>query len=126
MPIATKMEILSSAPRVWSILTDTHLWPVWGPSVTRVESTTRFITADSRGRVRTAVGLWLPFEITGFDDGRFWTWRVAGMRATGHRVEALGDDRCRLSFEVPAAIAPYLVVCGIACRRIRALANTRS
>ncbi|MFN3216539.1 MAG: hypothetical protein ACE367_08600 [Acidimicrobiales bacterium] len=53
-----------------------------------------------------------------------WTWReieswkVAGVPATSHAVEALGDDRCRAGFGVPVAAAPYLAVCALALRRI--------
>ncbi len=124
MPVATTIGIAAPASRVWSILTDIEAWPVWGPSLDRVECAGRFIGAGSRGRVRTAVGIWLPFEIVQFVDGRYWSWKVAGIPATGHRVEPLGGDACRLSFEVPVLAAPYLAVCRIACRRIRSMAET--
>ena len=123
MPVATTMNITAPAACVWSILTDTRAWPEWGPSVIEVQCTRRFITAGSRGRVRTALGLWLPFEISDYDDGRYWSWRVAGTPATGHRVEARGENSSALSFEVPTLAAPYLLVCRIACRRIRDMAE---
>jgi hypothetical protein len=59
------------------------------------------------------LGIWLPFYITTFEDGRYWDWRVAGLAATGHRVDPLGSRRCRLSFTVPAWAIGY----GIVCRR---------
>lgn len=123
MPLSTTIEIAAAGPRVWSILTDTDLWPVWGPSLKSVECTERFVAAGSRGRVQSALGIWLSFEILDFVDGQYWSWEVAGVRATGHRVERLGRNRCRLSFEVPMLAAPYLAVCAIACRRIRDLAE---
>ncbi len=123
MPFSTRTEITAPASRVWLILIDTSLWPVWGPSLRRVASAGRFIGAATRGRVQTALGIWLSFEIDHFEDGRYWSWRVAGVRATGHRVEPLDTNRCSLSFEVPMLAAPYLPVCRVACRRIRAMAE---
>ena len=90
--------------------------------MTRVECVRRFITGGTRGRVRTSIGIWLPFEIRDFVDGRYWSWKVAGIPATGHHVESLGGGRCRLSFVVPWPAAPYLTVCRLACARIRAMA----
>jgi hypothetical protein len=46
---------------------------------------------------------------------------VAGIPATGHRVEALGPGRCRVVFEVPLLAAPYLAVCRLAAHRIRTI-----
>ncbi len=44
------------------------------------------------------------------------------MSATGHRVERLGTERCRVVFEVPFWAAPHAVVCRPALRRIARLA----
>lgn len=123
MSFSTKAEIAAPAARVWSILIDTSLWPVWGPSLRGVAGAGRFIDAATEGRLQTAFGIWLSFEIDHFEDGRYWSWRVAGVPATGHRVEPLGRNRCRLRFEVPTLAAPYLAVCRVACRRIRAMAE---
>jgi hypothetical protein len=76
-----------------------------------------------RGRVQTATGLWLPFEITHWEPERAWTWRVAGVPATGHRVEPLGPQRCRVSFLIPRWAPFYRPVCRSALRRIAALAK---
>lgn len=105
----------------WEVLTDTNYWPLWGPSVRAVRSPARHVAAGTRGRVQTALGVWLPFEITACADRR-WTWRVAGVPATGHRVEPLGEARARVVFEVPLWAAPYILVCWLALRRIAALA----
>ena len=123
MPLSATVEIAAPARQVWTLLTDTHAWSSWGPSVRDVECDERFIGANSRGRVQTAIGIWLPFEVTALDPGEYWSWKVAGIPATGHRVTALGDDRCQLSFEVPTLAAPYLAVCGVANRRIREMAE---
>jgi hypothetical protein len=110
---------VNASPRaVWDLLTDTSRWVEWGPSVHTVECSERYIQLGSKGRVRTAVGLWAPFIVTEMEDGRYWSWKVFGVPATGHRVDRLGKDACRLVFEVPIFAAPYIIVCGIALRRI--------
>lgn len=110
--------------RVWDLLVDLRRWPEWGPSVrgaTLDDGGTR-LTAGATGHVRAVVGPALPFTVTTWDDGRRWAWRVAGVSATAHRVDALGGDRCRVGFRVPAWAPAYAVVCAIALRRIEALA----
>jgi hypothetical protein len=108
-----------SAEEAWALLIDTERWAEWGPSITAVECSTRFIGAGSRGRVRTVMGFWLSFEIVRFDAGHAWSWRVAGIPATGHRVEPLGTSHCRVVFEVPRLAGPYSLVCRLALRRIQ-------
>jgi len=109
------------AADAWSLLIDTERWPRWGPSITRVECATRMLRATSLGRVRTTLGVWLPFEVVRFEDGHAWSWRVGGILATGHRVESLGPSQCRVVLEVPALGWPYLLVCRAALRRIAEL-----
>jgi len=48
------------------------------PSVRGVDAPTRFITAGMHGRVQTTPGLWVPFEITDWEEGCYRHWRVAG------------------------------------------------
>jgi len=86
-----------------------------------VEPAAGVVVAGLRGRVRTRLGLSLPFEITAVEPGRAWRWRVAGVAATGHRVEPLGPMRCRVVFEVPRWAAPYALVCRAALRRLSRL-----
>ena len=93
----------------WDLLTDTERWPEWGPSVRAVDCDTRYIEAGTTGRVRIPGGVWVPFEITTCADYR-WTWRVARVPATGHRVEADGDG-CRVGFEIPVLAGGYAPVC---------------
>jgi hypothetical protein len=50
---------------------------------------------------------------------------VAGIPATGHRVEPLGPERCRVVFEVPLLAAPYLAVCRVAALKIRTILEGR-
>lgn len=122
----TTRDIDAAAERVWEVFTDLDRWPEWGPSITGA-------TADgplgpgARGRVRTVVGVEVPFVITEWDEGRRWAWRVAGIPATVHTVEPLGDPaaerRSRAGFGVPQVAAPYLAVCRIALGRIAGLAE---
>ena len=118
MPKAVTRIIDAPADRVWDQLTRVAGWPRWGPSVVAVECADEVIRLGSQGRVRTALGIWLPFRITEFVPGRFWGWRVAGIRATGHRVESLGPNQCRLSFDMPYWAALYAPVCRRALDRI--------
>lgn len=109
------------AATVWRLITDTHAWPRWGPSVRGVECRERFIRAGSRGRIRTPFGIWLPFAVEGFEPECYWDWRVVGIAATGHKVEPRGARRCELSFSVPWWAAGYGLVCRLALARIESL-----
>lgn len=120
----TTGTIPAPAPVVWRLITDTHAWPRWGPSVRAVEAPNRFIQPGDEGRVQTTIGLWLPFRITAHDwePGGHWHWTVAGVSATGHRVTPTGSDACELAFTVPAWAPFYRPICTTAIRRIAALA----
>ena len=106
---------------VWDILTDTVRWNEWGPTVTAVDSADRHIRKGSTGRVRTVSGIWLPFVVTEFDDGKSWSWHVAGIRATGHRVEQVDEQTSLVFFQVPLYAAPYIIVCKLALLKISKL-----
>jgi hypothetical protein len=125
MPEIGRTTRLIHAPDnvVWHLLTDTNQWPRWGPSVRAVDCPTQFIGADTRGRVQTALGLWLPFQIVQWEEGRAWSWKVAGIRATGHRVYSHNPDACQVTFDVPSWALPYLPVCATALRRLDRLAT---
>ena len=123
---AFSRQLDAPAARVWRLITDTHTWPAWGPSVRAVDCRQRFIDAGCRGRIQTPLGVWLPFCVTTFESERFWDWRVAGLAATGHRVEALGAHRCRLSFTVPVWAWGYGLVCRRALFRIDQLLDMHS
>ena len=123
--LRTTARIAAPAPRVWQLLVDTHAWPKWGPSVRAVDAPQRFITAGMRGRVQTAPGLWLPFEITDWEEGRAWAWRVGGIPATGHRVTPATEGSCDVAFTIPSWAPFYVPVCRLALRRLDALALDR-
>ncbi len=105
---------------VWDIITDTTRWPKWGPSIIAVDSVDKYIRKGTRGRVKTLFGIWLPFVITDFDDQRYWSWKIWGIRATGHRIEPVDEFKCNIFFEVPSIALPYLFICWIAIKRIEA------
>lgn len=116
-------RVLAAAPAAaWQVLTDLDAWPHWGPSVTAAETTdgARRLTPGARGRVRTPAGIWIPFVVTALEPGHRWSWRVAGVPATGHRVEP-HPEGCRVVFEVPVLAAPYALVCRVALGRIAGL-----
>ncbi len=133
-PVWVTREIAAPSERAWDLLVDVRRWPEWGPSVAeaRLDRTSpsgegtddrgrggrHRIGSGSTGQVRPVVGPWIRFEVTTFVQGRSWSWRVAGVPATRHRVEALGADRCRVGFGVPVWAAPYAAVCVLALRRI--------
>ncbi len=117
-------EMAADREAAWDLLTDTHRWPDWGPSVRGVECDRRYIEAGTTGRVRVPGGLRVPFEITACAPYR-WTWRIARIPATGHRVGAPADGDatggCRVAFEVPVLAAGYAPVCLRALERIESL-----
>jgi hypothetical protein len=122
MDVAGELDM--TAERAWELLSNTSHWPAWGPSVAAVEPAGVRVEPGLRGWVRTVAGFPLPFEITTVVPGRSWRWRVAGLTATGHRVEPLGPGRCRVVFEVPAWAAPYGMVCRVALKRLAGLASS--
>ena len=117
----TTRDIPAPAEAVWEVLTDPERWPDWGPSVRAVDLQAPRLALGARGRVQTAARVWAPFEITRFDDGRAWSWAVAGLPATDHSVESLGASSCRAGFGVPWVAAPYLSICRVALSRIERL-----
>ena len=115
-------DIDAPAEAVWPLLTTLDRWQEWGPTVRRAELDGSHFEAGATGVVTTALGVRLPFEITEHEDGRRWAWKVAGVPATDHTVQALGPERCRVGFGVPWPAALYLVVCRVALRRLESIA----
>lgn len=122
MSISVSRVVPADPAAVWDLLVDTTRWVEWGPSVTGVDVPGGRIRARSTGRVRSPIGVWVPFRVTDFEEGRTWSWTVGGVRATTHSVEPVSDG-CRVSFGVPALVAPYALVCREALRRIDRLAR---
>ena len=120
----TRSTVIDAPPEaVWPLITRFDWWPTWGPTVSGVTSASREVAPQVRGRVTTPVGVSLPFEITEFEAGHNWSWRVAGRRATGHRIELLPDGRTNVVFTAPAHWGPYGVVLSAGLRRLKALAE---
>jgi hypothetical protein len=117
-------DVDAPAESAWDVFVDTYRWSDWGPTVSDVDCPDRRIREGSTGHVRVA-GIWVPFRITFCRDHR-WSWRVAGIPATGHRVERLGSSRCRAVFELPLPAAGYAPVCRRALRKVARLATETS
>jgi hypothetical protein len=121
--LAIERTMAAPPEAAWDVLTDLDAWPRWGPTVLRAELTDPGpLRLGSRGRVWTPLGVPLPFEITEFDVGHEWAWKVAVTPATRHTVEQW-DGGCRVAFGVPIWAPIYLTVCALALRRIEDLAR---
>lgn len=119
--LLVKRDIHAPARAAWDLLTDTRRWPLWGPTVRDVVCTERWIRQGSSGQVLTPVGGWVPFIVTHYEHAHFWSWRVAGIRATGHRLVAHDEGSCRIVFELPYLWFPYALVCRRAVRNLARL-----
>jgi len=119
------MIMAANASDVWRIITDTSLWPEWGPSVLDVQCSDRFILSGSKGAVKTVMGLSLAFTITSLKKEREWRWAVGGIDATGHRIIPINDDCCMLFFDMPIWTILYSIICLVALDRIRKLVNSK-
>jgi len=115
------LVIECSPEDAWHVLTDTRLWPVWGPSVRRVHCDQRLIGPGSTGRVKSALGMWVPFTITEYRYQHSWAWRIGPFQATGHNLKKRDGSSCTVAFDMPWWAAPYLVICLVALRRIKRL-----
>lgn len=111
---------------VWDLLVDLDAWPNWGPTIrgATLDEPHTELALGATGTVRTSLLVAVPFVVTEFDPGREWAWTVAGIPATRHRLDPLGDG-ARVSIAVPWWAAPYLTVCAIALRRIDHMATGR-
>jgi hypothetical protein len=109
------------AERAWGLLTDTEVWPRWGPTVRSARLDGPF-TDGTTGTVTTVLGVRLPVVLRDVVPGVRWSWDVAGVRATSHHVVPLDVDRTEVAFGVPAAALPYLAVCRAALGQLQRLA----
>ena len=119
LPKLKVSRIIRTRPeKLWDLLTDTRRWTEWGPTLKAVQSEARYIRAGSKGHVKTILGFWLPFVVTEWAQGQYWSWHIFNIRATGHRIETIDNACCRLVFEVPLWAGPYVIICKIAANRI--------
>jgi uncharacterized membrane protein len=114
MLIQHTIEILAPPKRVWDVMIDVERWPEWTSSVTSVELLDGSpLRIGSRARIRQprlAAALW---TVTTIEPLRYYEWRsvLPGLTSIGgHRIEALGDERCRvvLSVEWKGVLAPLI------------------
>jgi Polyketide cyclase / dehydrase and lipid transport len=128
MRLRLGIDVAAPSELAWRQLSDLDCWPHWGPTVrsARLDDGTRVLSAEATGSVQTALGVWLRFRVEEWREeatSRSWSWRVAGVPATEHRVMSLGPDRSRVEMTVPWWSASYLAVVAIALRRIRTRAE---
>lgn len=124
--ISVCRDIAATPEVVWDILTDTQLWPVWGPSLLDVDCDDRYITTGSSGRVKTLFSFWLPFTITIFRRMDYWTWNIGFVEATGHKLIRKSDTSCTLCFDMAWWAAVYIPICWLALRKIDKIASPKS
>jgi hypothetical protein len=120
--LAVDRMIAAPSTAAWQVLVDLDAWPHWGPTVSGawLDPPHTELALGATGTVRTSLGFVVPFVVTEFESGRHWTWKVAGIPATRHRVEPVGGH-ARVSIGVPWWAAGYLAVCSLALRRIDAM-----
>ena len=101
MHFEQSIEIDASQQRVWDVLSDLEAWPRRIETVETVELVTPApIGTGSRVRLRQPKlpeGTW---EVTRWDAPAYFEWTQAASGVTnvaGHRVEALGAGRSRLT-----------------------------
>ena len=122
--LSTTREIAAPARVVWRLIAEFELWPSWGPTVKDVISEERVVAPGVNGRVVTPVGVSLPFVITQVQRGTSWSWQVAGVAATGHRVIPTGPRSCRLEFSVPWPFAAYTPILRLGLAKVKSLAES--
>jgi uncharacterized protein YndB with AHSA1/START domain len=120
MKIGVERDMDARPEDVWNLLVDTRRWSDWSPSIADVESSNVRIRNGTTGKIRTRLGVSFPFEVTEYDEGRYWAWNVARVGATGHRVESVPGGT-RVTFEVPVYAIGYAPVCRRALKRLEKL-----
>ena len=124
------LDVEASPDVVWDLLVRLPEWPRWGPSVreAQLDDGALSLHPGATGRVRTPVGLWVPFRVQEWEVGpsmRHWSWDVAGIPATGHTVTTTPGSGCRVEMSAPVWALGYLPVLWVGLRRVKALAEAR-
>lgn len=104
MDIIETIEIAAPPERVWAVMADVERWSEWTASIRRVEVLDGGpLRLGGRARVqqpRLPNAVW---TVSVWDPPRCFEWRNAspGVRSVaGHRVEALADDRSRVTLSI--------------------------
>lgn len=120
--LSVHRTIPASPEAAWQLLVDLDEWPKWGPSISGAELDPLYaeLAQGATGMVQTSLLVRAPFLVTDFEPGKFWAWKVAGIPATSHRVEAT-ENGARVTFSVPWWASAYLTVCVLALYRIEKL-----
>jgi uncharacterized membrane protein len=114
MIIQQTVDIAAPPQRVWDVMIDVERWPEWTSSVSSVELLDGGpLKVGSRARIRQprlAAAVW---TVTTIEPGRYFEWRsvLPGLTSIGgHRIQPLGDERCRvlLSVEWKGVLAPLI------------------
>lgn len=119
MRTETVVEIEAPAHKVWAVIADVENWPRWTPTMQEVRL--RDGAALGPGAVADIRQPKLPkavWTVTEYEEGHHFVWIGGGpgvRTEADHRVEPLGDDRCRviLSVETTGALArPFWLFLG--------------
>jgi uncharacterized membrane protein len=116
MRVERSIEIEAPQQRVWDVLTDLEAWPQRIETVDAVELLTpRPITTGSRVRLTQPKLPVSDWDVTAWDAPSFFAWTQKGGGTTsvaGHRVEALGGGRSRLTLtlDMRGLLVPIMAV----------------
>jgi len=101
MRFEQSIDISAPQERVWDVLSDLEAWPRRIDTVEAVELLTPApLTKGSRVRLRQPKLPEGDWDVTAWDAPSYfeWTQKTGGITSVaGHRVEALGEDRARLT-----------------------------
>ena len=101
MRFETSIDIDAPQQRVWDVLTDLEAWPRRIETVDTVELLTPApLARGSRVRLKQPKLPEGDWDVTVWDAPSYfeWTQKTSGITSVaGHRVEALGDSRSRLT-----------------------------
>ena len=101
MRFEKSIEIDAPQQRVWEVLSDLERWPQVVETVDTVELLTPApLAKGSRVRLKQPKLPEGDWDVTVWDAPSYfeWTQKMSGIRSVaGHRVEALGDGRSRLT-----------------------------
>ena len=104
MQFEKSIEIDAPQQRVWDMITDIESWPQRMETVESVELLTPApIAKGSRVRLKQPKLGEATYEVAVWDEPTYFEWTQKMTGATivaGHRVEALGDGRARLTLTI--------------------------